>query len=211
MSQVRCCELLDWFALRIMKRDESKVDGQAKPVKPGKPKAAAKISPLAAALVLALAFVYMYRLPHAEARKKYWHSLVTALEGVRSRFPSHAVGNLGVAWSVLALVDHGYGVAAGRSNAQSKELFREFEQCGFVGLAQEGRCAMVLAQVQKRFVRNMEVEDGVAMNDALSENLFVTCICVLNLLPIFIVGKPGTSKTLTMQARSKACKWDGVR
>lgn len=45
----------------------------------------------------------------------------------------------------------------------------------------------------------MEVEAGVAMNEALSENLFVSCVCVLNLLPLFIVGKPGTSKTLAMQ------------
>ena len=40
---------------------------------------------------------------------------------------------------------------------------------------------------------------GIALNQALSENLFVTIICILNKIPIFIVGKPGTSKTLAIQ------------
>ena len=43
------------------------------------------------------------------------------------------------------------------------------------------------------------VEDGIAMNEALRENLFVTAVCVLNKIPVFLVGKPGSSKTLTMQ------------
>ena len=124
------------------------------------------------------------------------------MTGVRDGFPHVKHGNLGVAWEVLAAVDHGHGTDESRTKAQARELARDFEDSGFAGLAQEGRCAAVLAQVQKRFVRNMEVEEGVAMNDALSENLFVTCICVLNLLPLFIVGKPGTSKTLALQVRA---------
>ena len=111
----------------------------------------------------------------------------------------HNAGHCYVAWQVLAADDHGYGSDAERSKAQARELARDFDGSGFAGLMQDGRCAAVLAQVQKKFVRNMEVEEGIAMNEALSENLFVTCICVLNLLPLFIVGKPGTSKTLTMQ------------
>jgi len=37
------------------------------------------------------------------------------------------------------------------------------------------------------------------MNFALMENLYVTVLCILNRIPIFVVGKPGSSKTLTMQ------------
>ena len=43
------------------------------------------------------------------------------------------------------------------------------------------------------------MDDDVAMNEALSENLFVGSIAMLNKLPLFIIGKPGTSKTLTIQ------------
>jgi hypothetical protein len=40
---------------------------------------------------------------------------------------------------------------------------------------------------------------GIALNQALSENLFVIIVCILNKIPIFVVGKPGTSKTLAIQ------------
>lgn len=57
----------------------------------------------------------------------------------------------------------------------------------------------LLIQIQKNFCRNFQLEDGIAMNQSLMENLFVTTICILNRLPIFVVGKPGSSKTLTVQ------------
>jgi hypothetical protein len=216
---VRACELLDWFALRIVKRDEGK-KAETQPKAKAKT-SAVKISPLAAALVLALAFVYvrahaqrarppdhctltfvllralatqMYRLPHAAARKRYWEALLEALNGTRNGF-SRRSGGLDVAFDVLRVDEP-------LERSQRTQRQRDFDNSGFCGLLQEGRFAAVLAQVQKKFVRNMEVEDGVALNEALSENLFVTCICVLNLLPLFIVGKPGTSKTLTMQVLS---------
>lgn len=37
------------------------------------------------------------------------------------------------------------------------------------------------------------------MNEALVENLFVVVVCLLTKCPVFVVGKPGSSKTLTMQ------------
>jgi hypothetical protein len=57
----------------------------------------------------------------------------------------------------------------------------------------------VVTKAQHLIVDNLEVEAGVSMNQALTENLFVTIVCVLNKIPIFIVGKPGTSKTLCMK------------
>ena len=45
----------------------------------------------------------------------------------------------------------------------------------------------------------MIVEEGIAMNEALVENLFVVVVCLLTKCPVFVVGKPGSSKTLTMQ------------
>jgi MoxR-like ATPase len=57
----------------------------------------------------------------------------------------------------------------------------------------------IVKKAQSRFVENLEIEDGISMNQALQENLFVAIICILNKIPIFIVGKPGTSKTLAIQ------------
>jgi E3 ubiquitin-protein ligase RNF213 len=61
--------------------------------------------------------------------------------------------------------------------------------------------------VHLRFAQNLEIEEGIAMNQALMENLFVTIVCILNKVPCFVVGKPGSSKTLTMQASApiKGC------
>ena len=51
----------------------------------------------------------------------------------------------------------------------------------------------------------MELEEGIAMNDALTENVFVLVICILNRIPIFVVGKPGSSKTLAIQVGDRPC------
>ena len=34
---------------------------------------------------------------------------------------------------------------------------------------------------------------------ALTENIYVIVVCILNKIPVFVVGKPGTSKTLALQ------------
>ena len=41
------------------------------------------------------------------------------------------------------------------------------------------------------------MEEDIALNENLKENLFVTVICILNRVPAFLVGKPGTSKSIT--------------
>ena len=38
----------------------------------------------------------------------------------------------------------------------------------------------------------MQLPTGTALNSALLENVFVTLVCILNRIPVFIVGKPGT-------------------
>jgi E3 ubiquitin-protein ligase RNF213 len=69
----------------------------------------------------------------------------------------------------------------------------------FDALGRAGFVQTVLENMQRKFVNNLMVEPSIAMNQALTENLFVTIICILNQIPIFIVGKPGTSKTLAIQ------------
>ena len=66
-------------------------------------------------------------------------------------------------------------------------------------LANEGVFEQIIELVKKRFTDNFVVEDGIAMNFALAENLFVVVVCILNKIPVFLVGKPGSSKTLTLQ------------
>lgn len=70
---------------------------------------------------------------------------------------------------------------------------------GMKKLGNKGVFESRLKAIQTSFCENVDVEKGIAMNDALMENLFVTIICILNKIPVFVVGKPGSSKTLTMQ------------
>ena len=57
----------------------------------------------------------------------------------------------------------------------------------------------ILSRMQRRFGENLIVDEDIAMNQALMENLFVVVVCILNRIPVFVVGKPGSSKTLTLQ------------
>ena len=55
-----------------------------------------------------------------------------------------------------------------------------------------------LENTQKAFVSQMKLPDGIALNEALCENLFMILVSILNLIPIFVIGKPGSSKSLAM-------------
>ena len=53
----------------------------------------------------------------------------------------------------------------------------------------------------KKITNQMHIEKnrGIALNRALRENLFTIFICIINKIPLIIVGKPGTSKSLSFQ------------
>ena len=61
------------------------------------------------------------------------------------------------------------------------------------------RVEVLLMEEQRFYVDMMTIPSGIAKNEALLENVFVLLICILNRLPVFIVGKPGCSKSLAMQ------------
>ena len=60
----------------------------------------------------------------------------------------------------------------------------------------------VIEWEQNGYLRPMETPPGTALNSALLENVFVTLVCILNKIPIFIIGKPGT-----INSPSFACIW----
>ncbi|XP_013421468.1 uncharacterized protein LOC106181580 [Lingula anatina] len=57
----------------------------------------------------------------------------------------------------------------------------------------------VIRKEQEDLLDRMELPEGTAKNTALRENVFVILISILNRIPIFVVGKPGCSKSLSMQ------------
>ena len=52
---------------------------------------------------------------------------------------------------------------------------------------------------QEYIANNIEMKEGIAKNTALLENIFSLFVCVNSKVPLFIVGKPGCSKSLSVQ------------
>ncbi|KAH3743879.1 E3 ubiquitin-protein ligase RNF213 [Pelomyxa schiedti] len=71
--------------------------------------------------------------------------------------------------------------------------------CGYNKGYGEQEYLKILRKEQKDYLKRMELPPGTALNEALLENVFVLLVCILNKIPIFLVGKPGCSKSLSMQ------------
>lgn len=70
-------------------------------------------------------------------------------------------------------------------------------KCAWLKL-ESGSFVSVLEDTQREFVSVMNLGDGIALNEALCENLFMILCSILNKIPIFVIGKPGSSKSLAM-------------
>jgi len=57
----------------------------------------------------------------------------------------------------------------------------------------------IVSKEQMDILDRMEIPPGIAKNPVLCENVFVLFVCILNRIPVFLVGKPGCSKSLSMQ------------
>ena len=55
-------------------------------------------------------------------------------------------------------------------------------------------------------IKNINLDKGISKNRALLENIFSLFVTINNKVPIFIVGKPGCSKSLSVQLINKAMK-----
>ena len=49
---------------------------------------------------------------------------------------------------------------------------------------------------QEALLDDMQIGDNIARNAALRENVFMMAVCVELRIPLFLVGKPGSSKSL---------------
>ena len=59
---------------------------------------------------------------------------------------------------------------------------------------------------EEYIANNIDIKKGIAKNKALLENLFALFVCVNAKVPLFIVGKPGCSKSLSVQLLFKSMK-----
>ena len=54
----------------------------------------------------------------------------------------------------------------------------------------------IIKSCQAVFIDEMKLENTIAKNDALNENVWMMAICIELRIPLFLVGKPGSSKSL---------------
>ena len=55
----------------------------------------------------------------------------------------------------------------------------------------------LLESEKSGLMKHMDIPSGIALNRALTDNIFVLFTCILNKIPVILCGKPGTSKTLS--------------
>ena len=56
------------------------------------------------------------------------------------------------------------------------------------------------------YINCMEIPKGIGLNSLLKENIFAMIVCIQQKIPLFIVGKPGSSKSLAMNLVTKSFK-----
>ena len=91
---------------------------------------------------------------------------------------------------------------------QTEELRKKYRECmvdllfsskGMTNDENVDSFAAILRMEEEDYLDRMELPRGTARNAALRENVFVMLVCILNRIPIFVVGKPGCSKSLSIQ------------
>lgn len=86
-----------------------------------------------------------------------------------------------------------------------KDLRRKYREmcCHFISrdstnAISQAKFLKILHEEQRDIISRMEIPPGIAINSSLLENVFIVLVCLLNYIPVFVVGKPGSGKTLAL-------------
>ena len=85
-----------------------------------------------------------------------------------------------------------------------KEINESLKQFSFLG--KDSDFLDIPLKEESYVADNIELEKGIAKNRALLDNVFSLFVAINNKVPIFIVGKPGCSKSLSVQLINKSMK-----
>merc|ERR1719456_1152900 len=78
-------------------------------------------------------------------------------------------------------------------------MLKDNPSVGWLKLDNANELNTILIETQHEFVSQMDLGEGIALNEALRENLFMLLVSIMNQIPILIDGKPGCSKSLAME------------
>jgi E3 ubiquitin-protein ligase RNF213 len=133
-------------------------------------------------LILSLAYCYHARLPREE-RRVLVNTITNKWRSFQINIPNPHYAHL-----------NPYGVLGAPA---SSPLTKPKAKCRWLNLDFSSFIS-ILEETQREFVSMMNLGEGIALNEALCENLFMILCSVLNQIPIFVIGKPGSSKSLAM-------------
>src|SRR5437763_11630018 len=57
----------------------------------------------------------------------------------------------------------------------------------------------IIREEQEDYINRMQCPPNTAMNEALLENVLVMIVCILKHMPLFLIGAPGSSKSLAIR------------
>ena len=71
--------------------------------------------------------------------------------------------------------------------------------------------SFLVIRCQKAVLNELELGHNIARNTALSENVFMMVVCIELRIPLFVVGKPGSSKSLAKTVVADNMEGDASR
>uniref|UniRef100_A0A8C4TU02 RING-type E3 ubiquitin transferase n=1 Tax=Falco tinnunculus TaxID=100819 RepID=A0A8C4TU02_FALTI len=129
---------------------------------------------------------------------KWFHKrsklLLTELEKflAEKRSPKNTVERNNVIWSLVLAVGVCY-----HASLENKEVYRStISQVLPKPYDTQKKILEEISLMQDLFLNGVHLRDTIARNLALKENVFMMVICIELKIPLFLVGKPGSSKSL---------------
>ena len=71
--------------------------------------------------------------------------------------------------------------------------------------------SVFVIRCQKAVLKELELGHNIARNTALRENVFMMVVCIELRIPLFVVGKPGSSKSLAKTVVADNMEGDASR
>ena len=72
-------------------------------------------------------------------------------------------------------------------------------------------CNTFFVSCQRAVLNELKLGPNIARNTALSENVFMMVVCIELRIPLFVVGKPGSSKSLAKTVVADNMQGDAAR
>ncbi|XP_031747021.1 E3 ubiquitin-protein ligase RNF213 [Xenopus tropicalis] len=115
------------------------------------------------------------------------------MEKMPSKPPKRYEIHSKIAWSLVLAIGVCYHASLEKKDAYRRAICQYFPQ----PYRQQTRILEAITGIQDLFLDCVHLRGNIAKNLALKENLFMMVICIELRIPLFLVGKPGSSKSLS--------------